>query len=139
MRERPIGISILAALYILMGVGSVIWSLLILGFGGLAWLTGSLFGAQGLVAIGGSTSWSAAFGIALAALQLAVGFGMLAMKRWSWWVAILAAGLTLVEGVLLLLSGGVGAVLCGGVGLLIPLGIVIYLLMPGPRRAFGMR
>jgi hypothetical protein len=44
-----------------------------------------------------------------------------------------------VQGIVGIFGGGPFAFMCGILGLAIPVGILIYLLRPGIRQAFGMQ
>jgi hypothetical protein len=137
VQQRPTGITLLAVIYILLAVVSVIWSLLIFGVGGLSWLTGALFSAEDLRAFGGGNTWSGIIGVISAMVQLIVAFGLLGMRRWAWLLAVLGALLTFVQGLIGMFGGGLFVFCCGAFGLLIPGGILFYLLRPHVRAAFG--
>ena len=136
MRQRPCGITFLGLIYLFLGGMSLLWSLVVTGFGGVSWLTGSLFGADSMAMSGGARAWVGALGIISAAIQLLAGFGLLALKRWGWALALIGVGLTVVQGVIGMFSGGLMAFCCGGFGVLLPFGILLYLLSPGVRSAF---
>ena len=135
--KRPIGISILAVVYIILAILSLLWGLMLLGVGGLSNLFGSLVGAENIASFGLSSGWSGFVGIIAAVLQFVIAFGLLAMKKWAWVLALIGVGLTVVQGVIGILSGGPFAFMCGILGLAVPIGILIYLLLPGTRRAFA--
>ena len=135
--KRPTGITLIAILFIVLAVLSLLWSGLVLGVGGLSSLFGGLFGADNVSDFGTSSAWSGFVGILAAGLQFAVAFGLLAMKRWAWYLALAGVALTVVEGVAGILGSGPIALMCGILGLLVPAGILIYLLLPGTRQAFG--
>lgn len=135
--ERPTGIAIIAVAYIALAVLSLLWSGLVFGLGGLGSLFGGLFGAENVAALGTSSAWSGFVGILGALVQIAVAIGLLAMKRWAWILALAGVALTVVQGIAGILGGGPFAFMCGILGLAIPLGILIYLLLPGTRQAFG--
>lgn len=134
--KRPAGITILAILYFLLGGLSLLWSGLIFGVGGLGSLFGGLFGAEQIAASGQATAWTGFFGLFTAVIQLVVAFGLLGMKRWAWTLALLGAGLTVLQGVVGIFNGGAFAFMCGSIGLLMPIIILVYLLRPGVRNAF---
>lgn len=136
MRQRPGGITLLAVIFIGLAILSLIWSVLVFGFGGLSWTTGLLFGAQGFRAFGGSSFWSGLWGMVTAIVQLIVAIGLLGLRRWAWFLALIAVGLTVITGLFGLFGGGFGAFFCGLLGLIIPIGILIYLLRPHVRLAF---
>jgi hypothetical protein len=137
--KRPTGITIIASLTILLAVLSLLWSGLIFGVGGLSSLFGGLFGADNVAALGTSSSWSGFLGIITALVQIVVAIGLLSMKKWAWILALVSVALTVVQGIVGIFGGGPFAFMCGILGLAIPLGILIYLLLPGTRRAFGMQ
>ena len=137
MQQRPTGIPLLAVIYLVLAVVSVIWSLLIFGVGGLSWLTGALFSAEDLRAFGGGNTWSGIIGVISAMVQLIVAFGLLGMRRWAWLLAVLGALLTFVQGLIGMFGGGLFVFCCGAFGLLIPGGILFYLMRPHVRAAFG--
>lgn len=137
IQQRPGGITLLAIVFILLALVSTIWSLLVFGVGGLSWMTGFLFSAEDLRSFGGSNTWAGFIGVISAIIQLIVAFGLLGMRRWAWMLALLGALLTLVQGIFGMFSGGFFVFCCGAFGLLIPGGIVFYLLRPHVRAAFG--
>ena len=114
------------------------WSGLVFGVGGLSSLVGGLFGAEGVAAFGASTGLAGFVGIITAVVQFVVAFGLLAMKKWAWILALIGVMLTAVQGVISLFAGGPFGFLCGALGLIIPVIILIYLLRPTMRGAFGV-
>lgn len=137
MKQRPGGITILATIFIILAILSILWSIVVMSLGSLTWLTGTLFSAEGWQSFGGNSFWYAMLAIVTAVVQLIVAFGLLGLKRWAWFLALVAAGLTVLQGMLGLFGGGFGAFLCGAFGLIIPVGILIYLVRPHVRAAFG--
>jgi hypothetical protein len=136
--KRPTGITVLAIVYILLGVFSLLWSGLVFGVGGLTSMFGSLFGAENVAAFGGSNAWSGALGIIAAVVQMVVAFGLLAMKKWAWTLALIGVGLTIVQGAAGMIGGGFFGFMCGGIALIIPIIILFYLLSKGTQKAFGV-
>jgi hypothetical protein len=65
--------------------------------------------------------------------------GLLVMKRWAWLLALVGVGSTVVQGIIGILGDGPFAVMCGLLCLVIPLGMLLYLLLPGIRRTFGIQ
>ena len=137
MNKRPAGITMIVILFFLLGGLSLLWSGLIFGLGGLSSLFGGLFGADQIAAYGESTAWSGFVGLVTAIVQIVGAFGLLGMKRWAWTLALVGAGLTVIQGVVGIINGGAFAFMCGSIGLVVPLIILIYLLRPGVRTAFG--
>ena len=138
MKKRPTGITILAVIYLIMGLMSLVWSGLVFGYGSLNLFFGSVVGAEAMASYGGSNVWLGILGLVTAGVQIATAVGLLTMKRWAWYLAILAAGLSLVEGLFGVFSGGIFAFICAGFGLIIPIGILIYLLRPHIREEFNI-
>jgi hypothetical protein len=137
--RRPTGITIIAILYIVLAVLSALWSGLVFGVGGLSSLFGGLVGADNVAALGTSSAWSGFVGIVAALVQIVVAIGLLSMKKWAWILALTGVGLTVVQGITGILGGGPFAFMCGLLGLAVPAGMLIYLLLPGVRRAFGIK
>lgn len=137
MRNVPRGVKILAGVYIVLAVLSILWSLLVFGVGGLAVMTASVFGSDPGSSFGSARVVAGLSGIVIAGLQLVVGIGLLTLKRWAWLLAVVVAGLTLAEGIIGMFGGGLLAFCCGGLGIAIPAGIVVYLFQGRVRKAFG--
>ena len=112
---RPTGVTLLGIAFILLGLLSLFWSLLVFGFGAATGVVGTLFGDGVLATVGGAQTIQGIIGIIAAVIDLVVAYGLL----------------------LGLFSGGFVAICCGVIGLIIPAGIVFYLLQPEVRQAFG--
>ena len=137
--KRPTGITIIAIVYIVLAVLSLLWSGLVFGLGGMGSLFGGLFGAENVAALGTSGAWSGFLGIVAALVQIFVAIGLLSLKKWAWFLALISVALTVVQGIVGIFGGGPFAWMCGILGLLIPIGILVYLLLPGIRKAFGVQ
>ena len=137
--KRPTGITIIAILYIMLAILSLLWSALVFGMGGLSSLFGGLLGAEAMAAYGTANAWAGFVGIVAGLLQVVVAIGLLSMKKWAWVLALIGVGLTVIQGIIGIFGGGAFALMCGILGLLIPAGILIYLLLPGTRRVFGIQ
>src|SRR2546429_5432974 len=125
--SRPVGITILAVLEILIGIVGLLASLVIIGFSALfATLptVGSLIGAVGLV-IGGVVLF-------FSVIWLATGVGFLHGRSWSWTLGMIFSILSLL--------GAIGALtiglITGGVGGLIFWGLMLYYLTRTHVKAF---
>lgn len=138
MKKRPTGISILFWVYLILGILSLLWSGLVLGIGGLSTFFGGLFGMENVFSFGSTSAWSGYVGIITAVVQIIVAFGLASMKKWAWILAIIAVGLTILEGVIGIFSGGVFAFMCGSLGLIVPIVILFYLLRADIRAAFDV-
>lgn len=137
-RGRPGGITLLGALFLILGVFSLLWGLLVLTIGGLSWLTGALFSADQVAAFGSSSTLQAIVGIFGGILQIVVAVGLFGLKKWAWLLAFIGVGLSVIQGLLGIFSGaGLLGICCGAIGLIIPVWIVVYLLRKDVRAAFG--
>src|SRR5438552_15110031 len=92
-RSRPIGVTILAVLTILGGVLLLLLGIVVIAFSSLLvgvglplgfGLTGSILGALVLI-----------FGI----VWIAVGSGLLNLRSWAWWLAIIVMVLSVVASI----------------------------------------
>jgi hypothetical protein len=137
MEQRPTGITLIVGLSFILGGLSLAWSGLVFGWGGVSSLFGNLFGAGQVRAYGEAIAWSGFLGLVTAVVQIVVAFGLLAMKKWAWILALVGAALTVLQGVVGMFGGGAFAIMCGSIGLLLPVLILVYLLRPDIRRAFG--
>ena len=135
--ERPSGVTILAVIYILLGLLSLVWSLLVFGVGAVTGLTGAIVGAENMTSFGSANFWGGIIGVAGATLDFIIAYGLLNLRPWGWMLALIGLAITVITGVLGLMSGGFFAICCGILGLLVPAGILFYLLQPEVRKAFG--
>ena len=138
MKTRTTGVAVIALIFILLGVFSLVWSGLVFGIGGLTSAVSGIFGADAVNTAASSGMWSGFLGIFAAIVQIAVGVGLLGMKTWSWYLAVIAIGLSVVQGLVGMFSGGTFALLCGALWLLIPVGVLIYLARGSMRERFGI-
>jgi hypothetical protein len=67
-----------------------------------------------------------------------VAIGLLKIKSWAWYLAIISTGLTIVQGVLGMSSGGISVVVFGFTSILVPVGIFIYLMQPKIWYLYGV-
>ena len=135
----PAGVTVIAILYFILGFFSLLWSGLVFGVGGISSFIGGLFGAESIASFGDMTAWSGFLGLITAGVQIVVGFGLLGMKKWAWYLATIAVALTVLQSVVQIFSGGLYSFMCGSIAIIIPVVILIYLLKPGIRQAFGVK
>jgi hypothetical protein len=135
--QRPAGITLLGILFIILGIISLLWGLLLFNVGAISSITGAIFGAENLATFGGNNAGQGLVSIASAVLDFVVAYGLLGLRRWGWLLALIGVGVAVMQGVLGLFSGGVWTFVCGAAGLIIPAVILYYLLKPEVRRAFG--
>ena len=125
--SRPIGITILAVLEILIGVVGLLGSLAIIGFSALFSSlprVGALLGTIGLI-IGGIVLF-------FSLIWLATGAGFLHGRGWSWTLGMIFSVLSLIGAVGALIIG----LITGGVGGLIFWGLMLYYLTRTHVKAF---
>jgi hypothetical protein len=137
--KRPTGISIIASIYVVLAILSLLWSGLVFGVGGLGAVFGGLFGAQNVASSATASAWTGFLGIIAAMLQFTIAIGLFLMKRWAWVLALIGVAITVIQGIVGIFGGGPFAFMCGILGLLIPVGILVYLLRPSIRVAFGVQ
>ncbi len=136
MRARPTGITVIAFFYIILGLFYLILGASYLGISALTSLTESIFGNS---IIPNTNDYTNAIIITItAAVQLAVGLGLFGMKKWAWYLALIGIGLSVLQGIAGVGSGGMFALVCGGAGLIIPVIVLIYLLTHNIRSAFDI-
>lgn len=133
MARRPVGVTIVAILAILAGAIGICWTITLSGFAAVGWLTGALFGAEGLQDWGNATLVGAIAGVFSAVLSLVFGIGAWRLRPWAWWVGLIAMLISLVNPIIALFNGDI---VPGLFGLIIPGALLIYLLLPGTRQAF---
>lgn len=138
MSKRPTGITIIAIYFILIGVLSFIWSLLVFGVGGVSTAVSGLLGAENINAVVSAGMWSGFLGIISAIVQIAVGIGLLGMKSWAWYLAVIAVAFSVIQGIVGMLGGTIFVLLCGLLWLAIPLVVLIYLVRGSMRKRFGI-
>jgi len=92
-RSRPIGVTILAILTILIGIGLLLLGLLLVALGGITGLFGAPMFGLPIAAIGGLI-------LLVGILMLVSGFGLLKLRMWAWWLAIIAFVLGAVSSIL---------------------------------------
>jgi hypothetical protein len=136
MKDKPAGITLLVILFFVLGGLSFLWGLLVLGVGGLSTLIGGLFNAESMLSFGSSSAWSGYFNILAGVFQIVVGFGLLGMQKWAWFIAVAGVALGVIQGILGLFGGGTFGFICGSLWLVVPIGVLIYLFMPAVRQAY---
>jgi uncharacterized membrane protein (DUF2068 family) len=126
--KRPLGVILLAVLAALLGLYAA----------GAAWLSLAVASANIPLISQVAAGFGWAF-LALAVLAFVLAFGLLALKRWAWWLAIGSVGLFILEVVVSAIRDthniGPNAIVALLVGAL----IIVYLCLPHVRRAFGQK
>jgi hypothetical protein len=127
--HRPLGVTILAILQLIAGLlGLCLPTVFLIGGALLAFIgpVGTFVGVLGIIA-----------GLLMLIgpiLHLIVAYGALNLRRWAWWLGIIATGVDILGAVLNVWNG------VGLIASIIPVGfsliVFVYLLMPGVRQAF---
>ena len=132
MTERPLGVTVIAALALLAG------ALEILG-GIVAILLGASFGAMG--DFQGMGAFGAALGTAIGGsliigglISLAIGWGLWNGKGWAWWLTVIFTALGAITSLIGILSAPVVSIIY----LVIELVILWYFFKPHVKEYFGV-
>ena len=135
-QQRPMGITILAALAFIGGILGICGGLSgIIGGSFLGGLAASV-GASAATTLGGMIAVYSIIALAFAVADLVFGFGAWTLKPWAWMLGMVLFGLNIVFQLVSLLAGwaSFGSVIIpvaiGGV-------IIYYLLTPEVKKAFG--
>jgi hypothetical protein len=139
-KERPPFITVLGVLWLVSAVLSLCGAGLNLLIGtaigaALTAITGGLFVALApILAPIGAVLNCVNFSSPL--LQFIAAIGVLTIKKWGWWLAVIMPGITVVLAMLRLLSGNppFDAIIPG----IIQVALLVYMLTPNVRRAFGI-
>ena len=123
--KRPLGVTLLAALYILGGIVCILFGI------GAGVLGTALLGAVGS-AIGGVLGGVV---VIIGLVEFAVAYGFLKGMKWSWWVAMVLYVLGLILSIVAIATGSIGAI----VGLIIDAILIYYMTRPAVKTWFGMK
>ena len=72
-------------------------------------------------------------------MQIVVGFGLLGMKKWAWYLATIAIALNVIQGMLQIFTGGLYGFMCGSIAIILPIIVLVYLLTPSICQVFNVR
>ncbi len=136
-KQRPAGVTIVATLFIILGLLSLFWGLLVFNVGAATSMAGAIFGAENMRSFGSANFWGGMISVAGGVLDLIIAYGLLSLKKWAWVLALIGVAINVITGVLGLTGGGFFALFCGLLGLVIPGIILYYLLRPDVRAIFG--
>jgi hypothetical protein len=128
--RRPVGVIIIAILAIIGGLLQLFGGLAFLGIGAMA-----VPGLEGAGLLGGLGIGVGFAMFVMAALSVLFGVGALMLKSWAWMLGVVLYGISVVSGVVLLLTGGIAWPVV--LSTLIAAGIIAYLFTPTVRSAFG--
>lgn len=128
----PLGVRIIAILSLIGGIFGILWSMAVMGFGGLSWVTGAVLFQETIRTWGGANFWGGAFGIIVGLVQIIVAVGLFTRQSWAWLLTAISAGLALIHPIVGLFSGNFLSIF----GLIIPGVIFWYLTRPGVRGYF---
>lgn len=128
----PLGVVVVAILFIIGGIISTLWGIIQAGTGGVGWLTGLLIFSEDVRVWGGSAILSGLLGFVLGIAQVIVAFGLLLRQSWAWLVALILSALWLFNALVATFSGYPFAIL----GTIVPGFCLIVLLSTAARAAF---
>jgi uncharacterized membrane protein (DUF2068 family) len=133
--NRPMGVTIIAILSFLSGLGHCLKGLLVLGIGGgVAAVIGVGHPAAGVV-IGTLAVSVAVLAVMIGVFDFLFAWGAWTLKPWAWSWGYFTQISSLIWALLAVL--GWGTFRTQAVPLAISLGILLYLTSPGIKRAFG--
>jgi hypothetical protein len=128
----PFTVIVVAILFIVGGIISLVWGLVETATGGVGWLTGLVTFSESVRVWGGSTLWSGLVGLVSGATQVAAGIGLFLRQTWAWIVALIFSGLWLVNALIDTFSGNPWAIF----GAIVPGFCIVVLLSTAARQAF---
>jgi len=118
--RRPIGVTILAVRVVIFGVIALLFGLMLI-------LAGALVGAAGLGPFAGFVLIFGGSLILLGLLWIVAGVGLLRLRTWEWWLAVIAS--------VLLILCGIAALPATGLSVGVAIIILVYLI--AVRGSFG--
>jgi len=128
-RRIPTGVNILAFLLLVSGIIGLCGPTFVLLDSGFIFTT-----LTGAIAVGAARIIAALLMMIGPVLQIAVALGALQLKRWAWWLGLVASAISLVTAVINIINGT--TVWLPLLSAAVPLVILIYLLTPSVREAF---
>jgi uncharacterized membrane protein (DUF2068 family) len=128
----PFWVIVVAILFLVGGLFSVLWGFVQATTGSVGWLAGLITFSESVRGWGGTALWHGLVGIIGGIVQIVVGFGLLAAQRWAWIIALVLSAIWLVAAVLALFSGNVFAIF----GMIVPGFCLVVLLSTRARQAF---
>ncbi len=134
--NRPFGLTVIAWLAIIGGGLQILGSLGLVGIGAFGILVGSTGALETAVLLGvGFPMWTGIVLIALGAIGIVFGVGILELRPWSWTMGIVLYALNLLAGLVLLVGTGFGVTVAFVT--LMSAVILAYLMAAAPREALG--
>lgn len=139
-KVRPLGVTILAILEVLVGILMLISSL------GMFALSAFIDDEEFLSQLGTEVpQWLLDSGptffiilgvvfLIFAIFTFLLAWGFLKGKKWAWWLGIILAVLQIISGVVSILTSGISGI----ISTLIPVLILIYLIQPSVKNWFGV-
>ena len=131
MKVRPVGVSLVAAAFIILGAYYLLWSILLFTSGVFMETYDRVF----FEAIADNKMFSAVLGIVTTSVMIITGIGLLQMKKWAWYLAFIGAALMLVNQLFGLNEGNL---LWAIVQLVVVALLVFYLVSSDVRATFGI-
>jgi hypothetical protein len=125
MNNRPVGVTIISILTILLGIWSLCGGLIAFGAFSISILD-SLFGLGNPVGFG-------LFGVLWGIIAIILGWGLWNMRNWAWLGTIIILSLRLISFVVALIGPGSP----DWIGVLISVLLILYLATPRVRASFA--
>ena len=125
MNNRPVGVTIISILTILLGIWSLCGGLIAFGALSIS-ILGSLFGLGNPVGFG-------LFGVLWGIIAIILGWGLWNMRNWAWLGTIIILSLRLISFVVALIGPGSP----DWIGVLISVLLILYLATPRVRASFA--
>jgi hypothetical protein len=141
-QSRPVGLLIVSIVYFILGgiglfggIATLIGAMVIgAAAGSAASQSGAAGGTAGIVAIGGIIFLLALFLFVISIARIAIGMGILKMKKWSWVAALVVEVLMALRNVYAVLSG---EWFFGLIGMIISGAIMMYLVSDDVKQRFS--
>jgi hypothetical protein len=133
---------VVSVLVIVLGVLGVIAGFQKALLGGAGFLAGAAVSSvvdqtEFVQQIGGGWLFNGVLRLLTGIGQIIGGIGMLLMKSWGWWIAVIATGIVLLDQVLGIFAGGLGIMdIINVLGIIIPAALLIVLLWPSIRHKY---
>jgi hypothetical protein len=129
----PAKVIVAAILLLIGGAFGVFFGLILAAVGGLSWLTGILPFKDTLSAWGGGAFVNGLIDIVIGVVEVVAAVGLLFIQSWAWLLAVFVTVVAAIGPLISLFSGHFLSIF----GLIVPAVILLILMSPDVRRAFG--
>jgi hypothetical protein len=129
----PAKVIVAAILLLIGGAFGVFFGLILAAVGGLSWLTGILPFKDTLSAWGGGAFVNGLIDLMIGVVEVVAAVGLLFIQSWAWLLAVFVTVVAAIGPLISLFSGHFLSIF----GLIVPAVILLILMSPDVRRAFG--